>query len=142
MYDNKPQRKKEKGQGMIEFSVSLVLVLTLVVGIVDLGRAIFTFMALRDGAQEGALYGSINPTQTETIKERVFGSSSYLADLESAVSVNVNTIGSPCMGNGIEVQVTYSQFPLTMPFLGAILGSQTVDISASATDTILSPACD
>jgi hypothetical protein len=28
-----------------------------------------------------------------------------------------------------------------MPFLGAIVGSQTVPISATVTDTILSPSC-
>jgi hypothetical protein len=28
-----------------------------------------------------------------------------------------------------------------MPFLGAVIGSQTVPLSASATDTILTPSC-
>jgi len=54
----------------------------------------------------------------------------------------VNIIGSSCTGNGIELVVTYEDFALSMPFVGAFLGSQTVDISAAAANTILSQKCE
>jgi Flp pilus assembly protein TadG len=44
----------EKGQSLTEFAVSVVILLILLAGTVDAGRAFFTFMSLRDG-QEGAL---------------------------------------------------------------------------------------
>ncbi len=47
----------------------MVILLFLVGGIVDLGRGFFTYMALRDAVQEGALYGSINPTLTTEIQK-------------------------------------------------------------------------
>lgn len=133
----------ESGQSLVEFSFSLVILLVLLAGLADLGRALFTYMALRDAAQEGALYGSFNPTDTSGIRARIGNNSNMLSDLVSAglVSSNVTHDGSPCTGEAIMVQVTYQNFPITMPFLGSILGRQAVDISARVTDTILAPAC-
>lgn len=160
------KNKQERGQSMIEFALTLALLLMLLAGLVDLGRAIFTYMALREAAQEGALYGSINPILTDSIEDRVMGSSNVLQILaeeepleaasvemaalsplaleaaqSSVIDVTVTHIGTPCSGNGIRVDVEYTQFPLTMPFLGTVLGTQSVTIRASATDTILTPPC-
>jgi Flp pilus assembly protein TadG len=137
------QVSTERGQSLMEFSVSLVFVLVLLAGLVDLGRGLFTYMALRDGAQEGAAYGSLNPTETSTIQNRVFGSSTMLQSQkdEGTIDIQVNISGSACTGNAIEVIVTYNDFPLTMPFVGSFLGSQSVDIHAAAENTILSPKC-
>ncbi len=142
------QSNKQKGQSLVEFSVGMVLVLILLGSLVDAGRGLFAYMALRDAAQEGSAYGSLNPTATAVIEDRVFGSSTMLQGLQaggggsSPIDVDVNIIGAACTGNGIEVRVTYNDFPLTMPFVGIFLGSQSIDISAVATDTILSPKCE
>lgn len=157
------KRKSERGQSLIEFALTMALLLLLLSGLVDLGRAIFTYMALREAAQEGAMYGSVYPTMTANIEDRVMNSSNVLQVLENdsgsgtaslsfeggeavsageVIDISVSyPDGASCAGNGIRVGVEYSQFPLTMPFLGAIIGSQTINISASATDTILTPAC-
>jgi len=146
----------EKGQSMVEFSLILVFLLILLAGITDLGRALFTYMALRDAAQEGALYASINPSQTSAIKDRVYNSSDLLRNLGSessshmaamststtnSVSVTVSIEGETCAGNAVEVRVTYNDFPIAMPFLGTLLGSQRIKITATVSNTILTPAC-
>jgi Flp pilus assembly protein TadG len=136
---NKPCR--ERGQSFVELAISLVILLLLVGGVVDLGRGFFSFMALRDSVQEGALYGSINPTLTQEIKNHVLDSSNMIPDMIGSDDITVTIIGTACTGNGIQVTATYSDFPITMPFMGAVLGSQTIPISATITDTILSPAC-
>ncbi len=133
--------RRERGQSFVELAMSLVILLLLVGGVVDLGRAFFTFMALRDSVQEGALYGSINPTLTQEIKNHVLDSSDMIPDLISSDDITVEVIGTACTGNGIRVTASYSDFPITMPFMGAVLGSQTIPISATVTDTILSPGC-
>lgn len=133
--------RSERGQSMVELSVSLVFLLVLIAGVVDLGRAFFTYIALRDAAQEGALYGSLNPTDTTAIAQRA---NAVLADRANPgdVTVTSTTTGTCSDGsNSIDVEVTYSNFPITMPFLGAFVGSQSFDITARATDTILSPPC-
>lgn len=138
----KPQMKRsERGQSLSEMAMSVVILLLLVGGIVDLGRAFFTYMALRDSVQEGALYASINPTLTEEIKNHVLNSSEMIPSLVSSDDITVQVLGAACAGNLIQVSAVYPDFPITMPFIGTVLGGQTLSISATVTDTILSPAC-
>lgn len=138
---NRRKPREEQGQSLVEMAIALVILLLLVGGIVDLGRAFFTFMALRDAVQEGALYGSVNPTLTTEIKNHVLNSSDMIPDLVGSDDITVTVIGTACTGNGIRVTATYNDFPLTMPFIGTVLGSQTIPISATIMDTILSPGC-
>ncbi|MGD9092361.1 MAG: pilus assembly protein [Anaerolineales bacterium] len=136
-----PRPRAEKGQSLVEFAITLVILLILLVGIADVGRMLFTFMALRDAAQEGAAFGSVNPTGD--ISGRVVESSSFVEDMHNAgeITISINHDGTPCAGEALTVQVTYSNFVITVPFLGAIAGSQTIPISAGITDTILTPPC-
>lgn len=148
MNESRVHRNPEKGQSLTEFAVSLLILLLLLALAVDAGRAFFTYMALRDAVQEGALWGSYNPAQTELIKDRVRRASNLVQAIEddpnADLSIDVGYIGTACNGdeNGIRVQATYNNFPITMPFLGTIIGKQEVPISASVTDTILVPPCE
>jgi Flp pilus assembly protein TadG len=139
-------RKTERGQSLVELAVSLTFILLLLSGVVDLGRAFFTYMALRDAAQEGALYGSINPADSSGIENRIYNSSNMLNNLKSdsaaSTTVQVKPLGSVCAGSGLEVSVSYNNFPLTMPFMGTIAGKQTMRLKATVTDTILQPVCE
>ena len=116
--------REEKGQSLVELAVSLVILLLLVGGIVDLGRAFFTTMSLRDAVQEGALYGSIDPTNTAGIKNHVLNTSSMISDMIDVNDITVEILNAPCTGNRIRVSAVYSDFPVTMPFIGAVLGGQ------------------
>lgn len=133
----------EHGQSMVEFAFSAVFILLLLMGVVDLGRAFFSYMTLRDAVQEGALYGSTYPNDFEGIKSRVRGTAKFPVDLSDTVNVTVpepEIIGSACAGHAIKVQVVHN-FTITTPFLGTIIGKQNVPIKASITDTILRPPC-
>ncbi len=55
------KQKSERGQSLVELSISLVVLLYLLSGAVEFGLAFFQFVQLRDAAQEGALFGSMNP---------------------------------------------------------------------------------
>jgi Flp pilus assembly protein TadG len=134
-------KKEEKGQSLVEMAFGLVILLLLVGGIVDLGRAFFSTMTLRDAVQEGALYGSIDPTNTTAIKNHVLSSDTRVPDMIDSGNITVEVLGPPCAGNRIRVTANYSDFPITMPFIGAILGGQTYGLSATVTDSILRPAC-
>ena len=136
-------RPSERGQSLVELMVSITFMLVLLAGIVDFGRAFFVYMELRDAAQEGAIYGSAYPNDPAGIVERVRKTSRNPIELDDTSIVTVNQSfpdGSDCKGNGVEVIVSY-EFPITMPFLGAIIGEQSFPLSASATDTILRSTC-
>lgn len=131
--------KSQEGQSLVEFAMSMTFMLFLIVGIVDFGRAFYSFMALRDAVQEGALYGSLHPTNFAGIEGRVKGVATGPLDM-SQVTVNSYWKGSPCAGHEIVVEATYP-FQIAMPFLGAILGTQSFPLNASIEDYILVPPC-
>lgn len=134
--------KSEAGQSMVELAISLVVLLLLISVIVDAARVLFSYMALRDSAQEGALFGSVEPLNSAGITARVRNASDMVRGFGAAnVQVKISYSGGQCAGYPIKVKVTYSDFHLTMPFVGAIIGTQTVPISATATDSILRPSC-
>lgn len=144
------KNKTERGQSLVELSVSLVLLLLLLVGLVEFGIAFFQFVQLRDAAQEGALYGSMNPTDTAGITARVQGASNSPVDLSTftqqcssgnRICITYEDASKKCEGYGITVRVSYDH-QIFMPLLPQILGGQTtLPLNATVTDTILSPVC-
>lgn len=147
---------QEKGQSLIELAVSLPVILLILLGTIDFGMALFSYSILRDAAQEGALYGSFNPSNTDEIENRarnilprsdeaVFSSPIDLRNT-SLVSVEIDASGNDCQGatrgvaNSIQVNVVY-QYPILMPFAGNIVGSDTITLTGSATNIILQPPC-
>jgi len=139
-------KKSERGQSLVELAISIVILLYLLSGAVEFGIAFFQYVQLRDAAQEGALYGSMNPTDTAEITARVRGSSSSPLDLQidnvdTGVTVAINyPDGGDCEGNGIEVVVTHNH-RIFMPFMPQILRTTHIPLSATVTDTILRPVC-
>lgn len=135
---------KERGQSMVELAISLTVMLMLLAGAVEFGIALFQFVQLRDAAQEGALYGSIHPGDDTNITARVRSASPSPIDLQNdpGVTIAINyPDGAPnCEGKGIQVNVSYPH-QISMPFIGPIIGSTTIQLNASVTDTILTPVC-
>jgi hypothetical protein len=145
---------REKGQSLLEFAVSLILLVIILAGIIDLGRMFFYYIAMRDAAQEGIVYGIAYPSNSDCaeIDNRI---KALLSDDNARIQVVVLINGvacnaadddgvypdDACSGNEIEVSVIDPEFPITMPFLGAILGRNTIALNASVTGTILRPQC-
>ncbi len=50
-----------RGQGLVELALSLTVLLLLVMGLIDLGRAFVVWLTIHDAAAEGALYAAVNP---------------------------------------------------------------------------------
>lgn len=137
------QRRSERGQSLVEIALSMVFLIWLIAAIIDLGSALFTWIALRDAAQEGALYGSVNPADTPGIKLRVITASNRPLDLSRAYADGTltiqKTIGGPvCTGSAVTVALVYQYTPV-IPMVSAIWS--TIPIHATVTDTILLPAC-
>lgn len=156
----------QKGQSLVELALSITVVFILLAGAFEFGMAFFDYIILRDAAQEGALYGSIAPVidannngkydvgeqlNTAAIIARVRQSSTAPRNLANDTALDEPDIciegspctgreGSPCTGGEITVTLRYHH-QLTTPFIGTILGSQEILLTASVTDTILQPAC-
>lgn len=144
--------KSEQGQSLVEFAISLTIILWLLAGAVELGIALFQFIQLRDAAQEGALYGSICPRDSAKIIQRVRNASDTPLDLTlpfgdpNYVDVivegregthpddpkDINVVGS---GDGIYVEASYDH-QLFMPFASLFFDSP-LTIRAFVIDTVL-----
>ncbi len=53
---------RQRSQSLVEFALSLVLLVMLISGLLDLGRVYFVLMAMEDTVGEGALYLSQDPS--------------------------------------------------------------------------------
>src|SRR5215207_1544997 len=131
--------KGERGQSLVELGISLVILLYLLAGAVEFGVLFFQFVQLRDAAQEGALYGSMDPANTTAITARVQGSSNSPIDL-TTITPAITYSGAVCEGNGITVTLTYNHH-IFMPFIPQLLSRTDIPLTAQVTDTILRPVC-
>jgi Flp pilus assembly protein TadG len=143
----------ERGQSLVELAISLVLLLVLLSGAVEFGIAFFQFVQLRDAAQEGALYGSMNPPSSSTdtakinaIATRAKAASSTPINLGTDANLTVTvevTDAKYCEGGALKVTLLY-QHKVFMPFIPQILGlgsNPKIPIRATVTNTILTPVC-
>jgi Flp pilus assembly protein TadG len=156
---------RERGQSLVELGVSLLILLYLLSGAAEFGVLFFQYVQLRDAAQEGALYGSMNPWIDSTtapnndgkfeageainqagIEARVRAASSSPIDLSNsdpATGVTVNIVGTDgmlCEGHGIQVTVSYTH-NIFMPFIPQLIGRNSIPLNATVVDTILTPLC-
>ena len=148
----KSSLNKQKGQSFVELSGLLTILIIMLAGVADFGRAYLVVVELRDAAQEGASYGSYSPSDFTEIEERVRDTMKDPLDLsDPSVVTIVPALTNPsqaCAGfdpgtlapNEIEVTILY-QMPIAMPFLGTIIGSQELPLEATVTNTILQPPC-
>ncbi len=150
--------RPERGQSLVEFALIGTFLLMVLMGILDLGRAYFTYLALRDAAAEGAYFAQKYPlawcgTPAETtctatptylkadpdnIVYRIRNSSpGGLVNWDNA-SVSITAPGTIKAGDYITVTVSYPYNILT-PFVGTLVGSQTLTLRATSVSVIVSP---
>jgi Flp pilus assembly protein TadG len=140
------------GQSLVEFSLMLVFLTVLLMGILDLGRAYFTYLALKDAAAEGAYFGSAFPQCVDTdgaaddspgcagannIEYRV-RTSAPQGGLVDWTSANIAVTLPPALEAGavLTVSVDY-KYQMITPFVGAIANGQTLTLTASSSAVIV-----
>ena len=122
-------RAHQPGQATIEFALSLLLFLVLVVGALDLGRAVWTSNTLGHAASEAARYGSV-PTRTTTeIKAHAVARATGLGLAPGDVTVTRGACGNPAAP--VIVTVDYDFAPIA-PGLSALWGGGPISMNSSA----------
>ena len=145
------KNRAESGQSLVELAASLVLLLVVLAGIVDIGRAILAYFVLQDAAEEGIVYGTSFPGDCNQIDLRIRNNVAHNI-VPSSITVNIMIQGNSgtyisCYtipytqvyaGKIMRIEIT-DAFPITMPFLGTILGSQTIPLKVTTNGVILRP---
>jgi Flp pilus assembly protein TadG len=141
-------RRTESGQSLVEFIGFVTALLIILGGVLEIGRAYFAYVAIENGAGEGALYASYHPTwidsdtsggdqpQFENIVYRTTHESpSGIVDWNSA-RVTVEQPATLAIGEPITVSVTYSHTLMT-PFITIVTDNGILPLRARATQLIL-----
>lgn len=137
----------ETGAGpIVEFAIIVPVLLLLVLGAIDLGRAFFQknnlVSAVREGARFAAVQANVCSAATQTaIRNRVRGYFSSVGDSASApantaAAIPVSVLGTnPCTtGQPTSITVgiaTYTYTPLT-PIFALLNRAGTINLTASA----------
>ncbi len=122
----KARIREERGSNLIEVALLIPLLFSLLIGVVDFGRAYHTYITMINAAREGARYAVDQPDDVSTIANIVRQEAqSSNVDLSAAV-INVDNQGP---GNPVTVTVQMN-FPT---ILGGIIGFNNIPLQVSAT---------
>ncbi len=95
-------QKRARGQSLVEFAFCLPVLMLLVLGIFDLGRAFNAHIVITNAAREGAYYGSLYPHDTSGISAQVMNEAQGSGIPIAAEDIAISTTGA----NGTPVSVT------------------------------------
>jgi Flp pilus assembly protein TadG len=129
--------KGQRGSALVEAAIVTPLLLLLLAGVADFGRAYFSYIAIINASREGARSAAKLPCYSAgTYKAAILQVTKQAAATNSGTGnniilsdVKVTTNFSSCPSRGAAVRVT-----VTYPFstvLGSIVGSETIALQAS-----------
>lgn len=123
---------RDRGAALVEMAAVAVFLAFLVLGIVDLGRVIFTNISVRDAVQEGAAFGAYTETVSGTqIEDRIRGAVSN-PDLTSATITIYCSDDPRDLQDGTRVRIDMEyDVDLITPIFGSFFGGA-ISLSPSA----------
>jgi len=141
-----PKRQEiERGQSLVEFSLMMVVLIITLMGILDIGRAFFAYIALQDAVGEGAVYASLNAAcltadsgpacaDPNNVVWRTKNESPSGLVRSDAINVNV-IVTNVAPGSPITVTSTYTH-PLVGFVISGIVRSNVLPLQAQASAII------
>ena len=131
--------RRQRGQSLVEAALILPVLLLLLVGVVDLGRAMSAKIALTNASREGARYASRYPNKKSNIIAAVgaeLDANGLGIDSDDVViGIVPDPSGTPA-AQGAKVTVT-----CTYPFetiMGGLLGVDSIEIRAATSMVVIS----
>lgn len=134
------KRTAERGQALVEFSLTVVIFLVLLMGIFDLGRAIYMYNGVAEAAREIARVTSVHPgstlgnsAETAAVVNTQKGLIPNLGNPTFACrNIDNTAVALPCKAPDHSVKVTISAVYTPATPVLSFLGNITVSSSSSA----------
>lgn len=127
------------GQGLVEFALALPVLLLILLGLADFGRAFYYTTAISNAARAGAEYAAKNAgagATATTIGYKVCNETGFVAYSATATcpGLSVTVVPSPPISGGPDVTVTVTyNFELISSYLvGRIVGGGPIPLRAQA----------
>lgn len=120
------ERLGERGATLLEFAVAATVFLTVMFGVVEFGRCLWTHNALADAARRGARYAVNHPEADEEVvkKVAVYGDpkgTTPLVDSLKTTNVKVKYTNYKLGEGTVSVRITDYQFQFVVPLIGKTL---------------------
>ena len=128
-------KRKEKGQSLLEMALLLPILLIVLMGVLDLGRAYYVTVALEDVAGEGAVYAALHPNDLNGIRDRAVSSSNGLVVVDASM-IRVEYPPQIVPGASITVSVGYS-FTIATPLVNGMVSNGVLQLRREASEPIL-----
>jgi Flp pilus assembly protein TadG len=112
--------KNQEGQALVEFALILPILLLLVMGILQFGMMLNSYLSIENASREGARAGIIGRSDTE-IKNTVISTSPSL-DPNNVIVTITPTEANRKSGETLTVKVTYN-FILTVPIISSLFNN-------------------
>ena len=137
----------QAGQSLVEFAIMSIILTVILMGILDLGRAYFAFVALQDVVAEGATFAAVNPTcigpmdgpgcsNPNNITWRAKNESPSGMVISTSIEVQVSyDPAGPVSGKPVTVTASY-QHPLLTFVIASIVGDDILPLQASSSASI------
>ena len=119
-------RDRQRGDGLVEFALVLPVLLLLLFGILDGGRAVYAYHVVANSAREGARYASVTTRTADQVRSRVL---TYAVALDPA---RVSVIVRYPTATTVQVEVRYD-FSLFTPVVAQAMGGNTLVLHSAAT---------
>jgi Flp pilus assembly protein TadG len=129
---------RTSGQTLAEFALVIPIVIVILMGLFDLGRAVFAYTSITNAAREGARLAIVNQDEAK-IEERVFGQAAAAEQDPTKLEIFFSDAGSApdaddCtpLSIGCNATVHYSSdFRAITPIIGNLIGTLTLNAESS-----------
>ncbi len=126
----------QQGQSLVEFALLAPIVLFILMGLLDVGRAFYVQVTLEDMASEGATYAAIRPYDAQGIWRRAAEASGGLITVHPS---NVDVEYPPMLYRGAPITVTVRyNFRFLTPIMEPFLPGGVLPLQGTATQAIIS----
>jgi len=119
------QRRRERGDGLVEFALLLPPLLLILLAILDLGRGVYAYHVVANCAREGARIARIS-SDANAVTAAAQAAAAGLDPARLSVALTQPTETT------VRVDVTYT-FELVTPLLANVLGTDSFLLHSAAT---------
>jgi Flp pilus assembly protein TadG len=123
------RERRGEGQALVEFALVIPIFLLVVLGLFDMGRAVFYFSTISNASREAVRLGIVDQNVADVRQEAVDSASGVMpitnADVDVTFLAPDLSAGGPCstapydIGCVVRVEITHS-FVAATPFVGAL----------------------
>lgn len=134
LYRSFSLQKSSKGQSLVEFALILPILVLVIVGVFDLGRAFFALITINNAAREGARYATLHRGDFDGMKNaavaEAINSGITITVADITVACPLDAVGKCTQGDVVRVTVAYDFQSLLNMFIPSTINmSRYVEMS-------------